>query len=248
MRGFTRNAINHRFAAELFHHGLGHHVAGAPPDIHNLVVPLAIGDQTGGVLGIDLLDFLFGSTDQFILLQRHQHVIHGNRYPGASRVGESGIHQLVRHDHGIAQAALAEAGVDQTRDLLLLERLVDQREGQTRRQYFGQQGAAHRRFIAHQFFNRLTGFILVNFLEAHDHLGLQLDFAGLVCTRHFGDIGEHRAFAQGADLFAGHVIEAKHDILGRHNDRLAIGGRQHVVGSQHQRARIPSALPATSGT
>ena len=47
--------------AQLIHHGLGHDVAGAAPDVHHLVVALALGHQTGGVLRLDFLHFLFGS-------------------------------------------------------------------------------------------------------------------------------------------------------------------------------------------
>ena len=90
--------------------------------------------------------------------------------------------------------------------------------------------------MAHQFFHRLTCFIPLNLLETHDHLGLQFDLARLVGARNFGDVGEHRTFAQCTDFFARHVIQTQHDVLRRDDDRLAVCRRQHVVGSQHQRA------------
>ena len=41
-----------------------------------------------------------------------------------------------------------------------------------------------------------------------------------------------------ADALARHVVEAEHDVLRRHDDRIAVGGRQDVVRRHHQRARF----------
>ena len=57
-------------------------------------------------------------------------------------------------------------------------------------------------------------------------------------TTQFVGVAEHHAFALGVDTLASHVVQAQHDILGRHDDRLAVGGRQHVVGGHHQGARF----------
>ena len=35
-----------------------------------------------------------------------------------------------------------------------------------------------------------------------------------------------------------HVVEAEHDVLARHDDRLAVGGMQDVVGRHHEHARF----------
>jgi hypothetical protein len=232
------NTVDHRLATQLLHHRLGDLVAGAAPDIYHLVVTFTVSHQAGSVLSVDFMHFLFCCADQVVLFRRHQHIVHTDRDTRAGRIGKAGIHQPISHDHRIAQSALAETGVDQARDLLLLERLVDQGKRQTCRQHLGQQGTAHRSFIANPLFHRLTGFVLVDLLETHHHFGLQLDFARLVSARHLGDIGEHRTLTQCADLLAGHVIQAQHDVLRRDDDRLTVRGRQHIVGSQHQGARF----------
>ena len=55
---------------------------------------------------------------------------------------------------------------------------------------------------------------------------------------HFFHVGEQRAFAFAVDFVARHVVQTQHDVLGRHDNRLAVGRCQHVVGCQHQRARF----------
>ncbi len=52
--------INRLLGGQLVHHGLGNLVTGLTPDIHHLVVTLAIGHQTRGVLRLDFLHLIFG--------------------------------------------------------------------------------------------------------------------------------------------------------------------------------------------
>ena len=120
------------WCGELVHHGLGHLIAGAAPDVHHLVVALADGDQTGGVLLLDFLHLGFGGLDDGVLLRRHQHVVDADRNAGARGQAEAGLHQLVGENHRFLQAAAAEAVVDELGDFLLLQRLVDDLEGQAR--------------------------------------------------------------------------------------------------------------------
>ena len=82
--------------AELLHHGLGDLVVGARPDVHHLVVALAVGDQTGGVLLLDLLHLFLGGRQNLGLLLRHHHVVDADGDAGAGRVMEARVHQLVR--------------------------------------------------------------------------------------------------------------------------------------------------------
>ena len=52
--------IDRVFDAELLHHGLSDLVVGTRPDVDHLVVALAVGDETGRVLVLDLLHVLVG--------------------------------------------------------------------------------------------------------------------------------------------------------------------------------------------
>ena len=53
-------------------------------------------------------------------------------------------------------------------------------------------------------------------------------------------VGEDHALARLALASAlhGQVVEAEHDVLRRHDDRLAVGWREDVVGRHHQHARF----------
>ena len=54
-------------------------------------------------------------------------------------------------------------------------------------------------------------------------------------SAHFPHVGESHAFPGDVNGFPGHVIEAKHHVLGRHDDRLAAGRGQNVVRGHHER-------------
>ena len=60
----------------------------------------------------------------------------------------------------------------------------------------------------------------------------------------FGHVGEHHALARLALPLHRQVIEAEHHVLRRHDDRLAVGGREDVVGRHHQHARFQLGLEA----
>ena len=231
-------AVDHVDGAELRHHRLRDVVAGAAPDVDHLVVALALRDQARGVLRLDLLHLRFGLVDDLVLLLRHQHVVGRERDAAARREAVTRLHQLVGEDHGLAQPAAAEARVDDLRDLLLLERLVDGRERQAGRQDLGEQRAAHRRLEADDLVDGLAARGGLGLLQPDVHLRVQLDLARLVGALDFGDVGEEHPLALRVDLVARRVVEAQHDVLRRHDARLAVRRQQHVVRRQHQRARL----------
>ena len=78
--------------------------------------------------------------------------------------------------------------------------------------------------------------VLVPLGQAHVDLGGELDLVGVQRALHFADVGEDHALALGVDALARRVVQAQHHVLRRHDGGLAVGGEQHVVGGQHQRA------------
>ena len=230
-------AVGGLLLRQLRHHDLADLVAGLAPDVDHLVVALAGGHEARDVLLLDLLDFLLGALDQAGLLLRHQHVVDADRDAGARRQPEARLQQLVGEDDRFLQAALAERGVDQARDFLLLQRLVQVRERQALRQDLRQQRPAdggvdqlgHRRELA-----RILVLLVLG--QAHRDLGGDLDLLVVERALHFGDVGEDDAFAPAVDALARGVVQAQHHVLRRHDRRLAVGREQHVVRRQHQRA------------
>jgi hypothetical protein len=192
-------AVDDLLAAELAHHGLGDSVTGATPDVDHLVVALALGHQTRGVLRLDLLHLGFGRAQDLPLFFRDQHVLDGDRHAGAGREREAGVHQLVGEDHRLAQTAATEAGVDQLGDFLLLQRLVDEAERQPRRQDFGQQRAAERGFHPLDGLDAVLVRVQRHFLDAHRDAGMQFRLVVVIGATRFGDVGKQHAFALGID-------------------------------------------------
>ena len=63
--------------------------------------------------------------------------------------------------------------------------------------------------------------------------GVKLHLPIFVGAMHFLETGEHHAFALGIDPLAGQVIQTEHHVLGRDDDRLAVGRAEDVVGGHH---------------
>ena len=123
-------AVGRLLLRQLAHHDLADFVAGLAPDVDHLVVALAGRHQARDVLLLDFLDFLLGALDQGGLFLRHQHVVDRDRDAGARGQAEARLQQLVGEHDRLLQTALAERDVDQARDFLLLQRLVDVAERQ----------------------------------------------------------------------------------------------------------------------
>src|SRR5690606_35676361 len=231
-------AIDNRLFREVGHHRLGHFVVGLGPEVDHLVVLLALGYQAGGVLRFDLLHFLGSGIDDARLLVRNDKVVHADRHTGDGRVGETGVHQLVSEDHGVLQTHSAVALVDQLGDRLLLHRLVDHVVRQTGRHNLEQQRTADGGVDDAGVMGDRTIFLFDGFVDTHFHAGVQGRFAGAEYAVDFLQVGEYATFTLGVHRFTGHVVQTQYHVLRRHDDRLAVGRREDVVGRHHQRARF----------
>ena len=211
---FLAVAVLHFLLGQLAHHDLGDFVARLAPDVHHFVVALACGDKAGVELLGDFFHLGLGAGNDFGLLRGHEHVFNGNGDARARGQPEAVLQELVGHDDGVLEAAFAEGGVDQARDFLFLQRLVQQGEGQALGQDFRQQGAAHGG--VHQAGGGgevARGLVLGPFGQAHGDFGSQLHFARVQRALHFTYIGEHQAFALAVDFFARGGVQAQHHVL-----------------------------------
>ena len=154
----------------------------------------------------------------------------------------------VQHPHRGLQTEAQVAVVHQLADALLLEQAVDVRHlGCATLQVIVHDGAAHRgRDELPLEVGRLGVdhvLIVVRRGEVDDLAGVaqtdrgqRFHLARFLRHQHFFDVGEGAAFALGARLGFGQVVDAQHHVLRRNGDRLPRRGRQDVVRGQHQHA------------
>ena len=69
-------------------------------------------------------------------------------------------------------------------------------------------------------------------------LGVQRDRLGGERVLDLAHLGERHALPRLAVAHQRQIVEPEHDVLARHDDRLAVGGVQDVVGRHHQHARF----------
>ena len=94
-------------AAELAHHSLGYLVVSVGPDINDLIVLLTRGNQTIGILALNIHNRFFRLTKGFFLRKGNKHIINGDRNsrPGGKLVPH--IFQAVSKDDCILGTGMA---------------------------------------------------------------------------------------------------------------------------------------------
>ena len=215
----------HRVGGELAQHLVGDAVGDLGPDVDDLVVALAVGDQALVVLVLDLAHRGARLLEQLRLLRGDHHVLDGDRDAGLGRELEAEVLQLVGEDDRRLVAGQAVGEVDQVAELLLLHHLVDFGEGDLGGHDLVEQDAA-------------DGGLDHLAVHAHADRRVQADRAVIVGDAHLVGVGEAPAGAGRLGALAGHVVQAEDDVLGRDDDRLAVGRREDVVGRHHQAARL----------
>lgn len=123
-------------------------------------------------------------------------------------------------------------------DRLLGQLGIGQLEGQAFGQDFHQQGTTGGGIHQTGGLGAVAVGIDFHGVDADLDLGMQLDRTIVIGATDLGDIGEHHAAALGRHQLAGHVVQTQHHVLRRHDDGLAVGGREDVVGRHHQGARF----------
>src|SRR5919204_191921 len=225
----------HRLGADLAHHLAGHLLGDLRPDVDHLVVAFAVGDEALEVLVLDLGHFLLRALQHLLLLGRDDHVLDGDGDARLGGVAVAEAAQPVGEQHGFLLAAEAVADVDQVPQRLLVHHLVDGAEGDPPGQDVREQHAAHRRLDARAACRVAVGVVL---LHAAGDLRVQVHLVVVVGRPHFRRRGEDAALAVRQHALAGQVVEAEDDVLGGHDDGLAVRGAEDVVGAHHQHARF----------
>ena len=131
------------------HHLLGDLVGALRPGVDDLVVLLEARDQAVLILLLELAHEVVRGLDDLRLGVGDHHVVLAERDAGLERVVEAQLHDAVAEDHRLLLTAVTVDGVDHSRDRLLRQQLVDERELHARltRQHFAQDHAARRRVV-----------------------------------------------------------------------------------------------------
>ena len=226
--------------ADLLHHRAGDFVGAAAPGVHHLVVAFAGGDQPVLVLLFELLHLGLRLEDHLLLFGRDDEIVLAEGDAGARGLAEAEAHKAVGEDHALFLAAMAVDRVDHVGDVLLGQLPVDQRERHLRiaRQDLRDQHAPGRG--GHHGADRLV--IRVHREVARADLAVQRDGAGMQRMLDIADRAEGRRLVirRGAEFrrLQRQVIDAQHDVLARHDDRLAVRRAEDVVRRHHQHPRL----------
>ena len=227
---------------DLLHHLGGDPVTATRPGVDDLVVLLLLRDQAVLILLLVILHERAGLLDQRHLGGGDDHVVLAERDARLERVAEAERHDRVGEQHRVLLAGVTIDLVDHVADVLLGQHAVDRVEGHLERlgQALADQHAAGRRLVALEV--RLA--VLVGLRDAADDLRMQRHRLGVERLMHLHHVGDHHALAGLLLLGEGEVIEPEHHVLRGHDDRLAVGGREDVVGRHHQHARFQLRLEA----
>ena len=214
------------------HHLVGDEIRTARPDVDNLVVLLTLSDQTIKILLFEGLHLGFGLVDILLLQVGSRQIGDTERDAGVTGLTETKRHQAVTEDDRVLLTTVTVHVVDHVTDLLLGHQLVDQIEGTVRvvRQQVGKLRTARCRLdhTAH------TIAILVTGGDPCLDLGMQTDGPVAKRQQDFLGVAKDHALALLVLTLERHVIQAENDVLRRHDDRLAVGRAEDVVGRHHQ--------------
>ena len=110
------------------HHLFRHLIGAGGPDIDNLVVLLAAGDQTILILLLEFLDLILSRFQQTFLGCRNDHIVLTEGDTGTAGVIEAERHHAVTEDNGFFLTTVTIDSVNDVGDLFLGQQTVDQRE------------------------------------------------------------------------------------------------------------------------
>src|SRR3569623_909959 len=221
---------------DFLHHLVSDLFRGLGPGVDHLVVLFALSDQAVIVLLLEFLRQRTGVVDDFPLAVRHDHVVIAERNARLEGVVEAERHNAVAEDHSLLLAAVAIHRIDHARDFALRHQLVDGVERNLRvlRQNLTEHDAAGGGVIDLR--DRLV--VLTDAGPPILDLGMQVDDLREQRVLDLRHVAIDLAFAGEAFTQDREIIKTKHDVLRRHDDRLAVRRMQDVDGRHHQDARF----------
>ena len=190
------------------------------PDVDNLVIALAVGDDAVGVLIADFLHILERSINELGFSIGYDYVINGDGYTGQRRVVVAHTFELIDElgRAPVARQAMYFGG--DPLDIDLVDRAVDKAN------------FLRDHLVEKQATDSGTHHLAI---DAHHNRLMQGNAARFKGRSRLGLIGKAALDSTGfAKAHLGQVITAEHDVLRIvHNHRLAIGRFEDVVGREH---------------
>ena len=209
-------------------------LAGVRPGVEHLVVPLLVGDDPALVQLVVLGDLFLRLGDDVVLGGRGLEIVGRERKPRAGRFPEPEVLHAVQKRDGLAPAQdLVAVGDDPLKLLLTEGRVV---EGHLGVQDVVEDHPPRRGLHDHagrEFLLAVAAQLLVRRQPQLDHR-VHADLALAVGQEDLVGRGEDHAVAQLVGAADRQVVRAHDDVLGRADDRVAVGRAEDVVGGHHQ--------------
>ena len=217
-------------------HYAGNFIAGVGPDVDNLIVTLAIGDNAFAVLLLNLPDLLVSIFEFGLFLFRNDHVRNPNRDAGLGRFRKTEFLQFIQRRDRFGRASNLVTTPDNIAKLFLARCLVEKSqlfrpnlvEDDTARCGLDDLclGISKGRLLAVIGILDPDAIVRPNTSLGHGKF-------------HFGRIRKKRktsvaVTSYGTSRILCQIITAERDVLGRRRDRLATRWREDVIRSEHE--------------
>ena len=204
-------------------------VIGLLPGLHNLFVPLFIGNQTPLIVPGDLVHRILGPGNQLRLLRRHGHIRNGYGHGRTGRIFIAHGLDGIQHFRSPGRAMRID---DFFQNLFQL--FLGHQEVHLRKQFIARHGPVYISQILGQDLieqepsqrgadvsrNGLS--VCIGSLAAHGNPGLQGNIAILICQNRFVYIFIEGAFAPGSRTFLSQIINTQNHILRGNRHRAAV--------------------------
>src|SRR5437588_285527 len=234
-------------AFEGLKHFVGNFFGDVAPDGDDFVVALAVGDGAVEVLLLDFDAFFFGRVNEPVFIAGNEHVIDADRDAGARGVSEAQRLEVIEQNDRVSKAEAQVGVLDELLNALLFEKPVHEREffGQVRVEDDATDGGLDELTFHLHWLGVRHVLVIVGRGEVNDFAGVaqanwreQFHFAGFEREDDVFGGTENAAFALGAGLGLGQVIDAQNHVLRGHGERQSVRGRKNVARAEHQYGRF----------
>ena len=217
---------------QLLHHGGADVAGGLLPNADHVLVSLLVGDETLGVLAINLGDILVGLGNDRLLPLCHGDVEDGDRHTAAGCRLKSDALDAVGEECSLDLAEQLERAADQLTKIGARQRTVYETKSVWKD--LVELHATNSGLDA--LLNELLA-LLVPHLGDHVDWCVDGQLTEVIGEERFGLVGEAASLgAIGQGGLLREIEAAEHHVLGRRNDWGAVGWRQEVVRREHQLA------------